>query len=267
MTEEKEGETHPVRTEERGTWRQLHTMALFALTAFSVWMAIRGPQGNLRSSWIMVMLCMVAFVLVAGHGIKGVWRGALIDEWNRISLSRLQMLTWTILILSAVVTILIARAAIDPMTAMELELAPKLWALMGISTVSLVGSPLLKSNKTGNNLAPANVNSLLAAQGADPKTLSCTGQIIKKSSVKSAEWSDLFTGEEVSNFTYLDPAKIQMFFFTVILVLSYGIALGALLTKGTVPNALPPVSDGMVALLGISHGGYLANKTVSTRSD
>ena len=89
----------PPSSRPRTHWRPWHTLTLIALTAILVGMAIRHPLG-IYWSWIVVMVTLVLFIAVAGHGIQGMWRGALIDERNKISLSRLQMLTWTVVVLS-----------------------------------------------------------------------------------------------------------------------------------------------------------------------
>lgn len=244
-------------------WEWWHTAALLAIVALFVWMAVWRPWGIYRS-WIVSMLALVAFVLVAGNGIRGVWRGALIDERNKISLSRLQMLTWTILALSAYGTIAIARTTTDPLSALDVAIPSAVWLLMGISTTSLVGSPLLKSTKKEPTLAlkPEQQSELMQRQGMDPAAVRVDGQIVSNLDIENARWSDLFTGEEVANVRNLDLAKIQMFFFTVLLVLSYGVAIGSSLKGAEIPPALPDVGDGMLALLGISHTGYLVNKAV-----
>jgi len=66
----------------------------------------------------------------------------------------------------------------------------------------------------------------------------------------------------VSNVTYPDRGKIQLFFFTVLVVLAYGVAVGVSLRGAGFPASLPDVGDGMVTLLGISHAGYLSAKAV-----
>jgi hypothetical protein len=56
---------------------------------------------------------------------------------------------------------------------------------------------------------------------------------------------------------------VQMFFFTLIVVLAYAILLGSILYgAGGLPKELPDVSEGMVVLLLISHAGFLASKAV-----
>jgi hypothetical protein len=77
-----------------------------------------------------------------------------------------------------------------------------------------------------------------------------------------ARLADLFQGDEIGNAAHLDLGKVQMLFFTLILVLAYGVALANLFTKATPIVMLPALDGGMVALLGISHAGYLLNKAV-----
>ena len=253
------------RARQASEWTLPHTVGLLALTGLSVWMAVSRPSG-LYTSWLVVMAAMLAFILIAGHGIKGVWRGAFIDDRNRISLSRFQMLAWTIVLLSGLATIVIARVASNAMTAMEVTIDPNLWILMGISATSLVGSPMIQSNKAARGSDQGSAQDQVTAQGGSLEEVAVQGQMVKFKTIDKASWSDLFTGEDVSNFSFLDLGKIQMFFFTVLLVLSYGVSLGSLLLSGTVPDALPSVSEGMLALLGISHGGYLVNKTIPSRA-
>lgn len=88
------------------------------------------------------------------------------------------------------------------------------------------------------------------------------GALYRNQDITDAEWADIVTGDEVGNAAYLDLSKVQMFFFTVIIGFAY---CAALVHVFTAPNAegmdaFPMLSDGMLALLGISHAGYLAAK-------
>jgi hypothetical protein len=61
-----------------------------------------------------------------------------------------------------------------------------------------------------------------------------------------------------------------MFFFTIISALSYVVMLFSMLADPSVPTKLPVLSDGLIAILTISHGAYLTNKTIdhtSTKSE
>ena len=76
--------------------------------------------------------------------------------------------------------------------------------------------------------------------------------------------ADLFQGEEIGNAAHLDLGKIQMFYFTLVLVLAYVVMLGAMFSRnsGPINNTLPRLPAGIVALLGISSEGYLVNKVI-----
>ena len=264
-------------TSQRGlpasNWSWWHTAGLVLFVVLVVWVAVPQTMG-LRVGWIVFAVSLVGFTGVAGHGIKGVWRGMFIDERNMISLSRLQMFVWTVVVLSAYGTIALARVQQDPVTALDVEVPQELWLLMGISTTSLVGSPLIKNTKRspGSALGLQQKKDALENQREGlSDEVTTAGQIVSKTTVDGASWSDLFTGEEITNVAHLDLAKIQMFFFTIILVLSYVVALWSLFAECTVSEAqpkcvpltiLPDVGDGALTLLVISHGGYLLNKAV-----
>ena len=123
-----------------GNWQLWHYIALAALTGFSGWLAFFELFASPYDTWLLVMGVLIAFLAVAGDGIKGHWRGALIDEYNRLSLSRLQMLAWTVLVVAALGTIGVRQARANPMTGLEIKVPPEIWMLMGLSTVSLLAS-------------------------------------------------------------------------------------------------------------------------------
>lgn len=245
-------------------WQRRHTVGVVALTAFFVWMALQRPWG-LFTSWIVSMLGLVVFTLIVGHGVTGVWKGAFVDDRLRMSLSRLQMLTWTALIVSAFGTIAIARTQGNAITALDVSIPQAVWLVLGISTTSLIGSPLIRDIKKDPDKAPAKVTagSMVTEQGGDLTKVVADTQFVTNRSIDQASLADLFMGELVDDFNMLDVAKIQMFFFTLVAILSYGTAIGTSLRSGLVPSALPTVGEGLLAILGISHGGYLMSKAAA----
>ena len=95
------------------------------------------------------------------------------------------------------------------------------------------------------------------------------GDVHTNDSISQADWSDIFRGELVSNYRVVDPAKVQMFFFTILLVFIYGTLVWGLLAAEpdwqlAATVSLPAFSDSLVALLGISHAGYLVVKQASS---
>jgi hypothetical protein len=71
------------------TWTTWHDLSLaLILTAIGI------------VGLLPLLLLLAAFVGFAGHGVTGLWYGLLVDGRNRMSLARLQMLLWILLMLS-----------------------------------------------------------------------------------------------------------------------------------------------------------------------
>jgi len=233
-------------------------------------------------AWLLTMGLMTAMVISAGKDIQGFFFGFLIDERNRYSLSRLQTLVWTILILSAYLTAVFINLRSNATDGLAIAIPEQLWVLMGISVTSLLGSPLLvnQKRKEGDEgelvneaaLKQATVAGSPQAVESAMEVVTLDGEIVLKQDPQQATWSDLFKGEAANNHKYLDISRVQMFFFTFILVVAYGFYLGQMFAgysdgegfENSI-SSLPAFSSGMIALLGISHTAYLGNKTVPAR--
>jgi hypothetical protein len=281
---------------------------------------------GLLPAWLIILACMaVAFGLIGlsrGMGLLGI----LIDAGrNMISLSRLQMVLWTCVILSAFLTTALGRIgdyafnqsgyectpSADAACAkpLDIQLPPLLWGLTGISMTSAVASPLLKANKaqrtseqdrtqktraaqpprtlldaegralpTAPAPAPATYASVLAQrkmanEPAVEDAQDNVGVMVSKTSWQEASFGDVFTGEEVSTYGYVDMAKVQNFFFTVIAVIAYAVMLAGLMAAVGRDVAgffvFPDPKEGLLAITAISHVGYLTDKafTHSTPAD
>ncbi len=362
---------------------------------------------TVTSQWLLVLLLFTVLLGVIGRQINGRWLGVLIDSRNKMSLSRLQVALWTLVVLSAYLTIAVPRIfdkppaptafaqlvaghpddpilvtcekrlGRKPASAAECDAGPlqitfpeELLLALGISMTSFAGSTLIQNSKkkkevnlqakdgalvaleqkrteARSRLAAARdaLNAALeeknrtvtqmddaiaaaaqrlaeatsdaekkaaqaaqeqvqkqaearkaaaakkhadaaaafeaaqqAATAADAEcdkandelhtaTTEAEGLLHKNASPADASFGDLFRGEEIANYLLVDMSKVQMFFFTVVVVLAYGAAIGALLDDPrTLHNFLgvgfPPFSNSLDALLGISHGAYLSVKTV-----
>lgn len=244
----------------------LALLILVLLTGLIGWKFPIDTSARITQFWLMNMASLALFATIAGRGITGFWRGVLIDESNKMSLSRLQLALWTILILASFLTAALVNIHLgQPADALSIKIPEALWGLMGISTASLVGSSLIKSPKKDaptNDEEKKKTLELLKTQGVDTNRVEVQGQMIVNQDPKDASWVDLFKGDEVGNAAHLDLGKIQMFFFTLVVWFAYAVELGRNFQK--VPSTgitdFPDLSTGMLALLGISHAGYLANK-------
>jgi hypothetical protein len=214
---------------------------------------------------------IAAFLLAGIVMLFGQWScrrplGVLIDYRNLMSLARFQCLLWTVIVLAGFLAMVAMRMRfpVAGQAAMDVAIPPELWALLGISTASLVGAPLILQNKidkTPTQNAMQRASETLDKSSPAMANVNSMGTLYRNSSLQDARITDMLQGDEISNIAYLDMAKVQMLLFTVI---------GALVYCGAVYNTLvirdlahmPALSQGMVTLLGISHAGYLTSKTV-----
>jgi hypothetical protein len=233
---------------------------LVAILVAIAWAGLRLTQDRPATAYFVILALMAAFVIVTGRAVTKLWRGILIDARNKLSLSRLQMIGWTLVVLSAIVTAALANISYNSDSPLDIEVPSELWVLMGISTGSLVASPAILSNKAQRPARTQDVEAMKKVLGVKEKSI---GLLACNNHPEDARWADLLMGEEVGNFRHVDLGKLQMFLFTFILVLSYAAAIAAMFREAGVIEGLPKVEDGMNVLLGISHTGYLANKTLT----
>ena len=248
------------------SWSKTHTTFLFLIVISMVLISFKFGPDYREFTWFVIMLLFFLFTLIAGHGITGVWKGLFIDERNEISLSRLQMILWTIIILSSYLTIALTNIAVGWQNPLAIAIPNELWIAMGISTTSMVGSPLLlsqKKQKKFETIDLALMANKLYDQGEDPNDFDAVGGILVRNNPQNAKWANLFRGEELTNAAHLDLAKIQMFFFTIVILIAYAASISSLLAPDDIRiDALPALDQSVVILLSISHGGYLVNKTL-----
>ncbi len=229
------------------TWTHTHTLAVVGLLAAVAavggvlpWAAGRtGEYQHARlAAWLVTLGLFVALALVVGHGLTGLARGVFVDERNKLSLSRLQMLLWTVLVLSAYLDAALANVGLGAAEPLAIRVPEALWLAMGVSTTSLVASPLVLQRAKGTAVA-------------------------LNGSPSASRWTDLVRAEERGFVGVVDLGKLQLLLCTVVLVLAYGVVVGhAFESDPRVVTALPGLDEAFVIVLGISHAGYLAKKTV-----
>jgi hypothetical protein len=237
---------------EKSLWRPLHTWALIAIVGAIATVGISLPANvqqlaflgeSTLFAWLLIAVLMALFTIVAGHGVTGIGRGVLIDDRHRLSLSRLQMMLWGILVLSGYMAAALSNIGRGMGGPLEVAIPSELLLAMGISTASLVASPVALAYK----------------QRRRP------GQVASLPNPACSHMADLFRGEETSDEKDLDLGKVQMFLFTVVLIVGYALALGDQFAgqEGMI-SSLPNINGAVVSLLAISHAGYLTKKAIPT---
>jgi len=226
-------------------------------------------------SLIWVTLGLVVTMAALGKTITGRPAGILVNERNLMSLSRFQMALWTVVVLAAYLTFALVRIkalgnglpnGLPVTDALNIQIDWHLWTLIGISASTLVGSPLLLGLKQDQQ-PDSSVMRKTAATLAEPEAeivANKQGVLYANSKMSDACFTDMFQGDELANTAHVDLAKVQMFFFTIIAAFCFLVMVFNVLTTGkTDLSSLPLLPDGFVAVLGISHTGYLASKTIN----
>jgi len=226
---------------------------------------------------------MIVLTISVGIGWKGLWYGALIDERERISLSRTQQILWSILLLSALATVTWFKASSGWQMAGETppplfpSMDASLWGTMGIT---IAASPLLsaaikqiKNERAAGTLQPVAPPASAAPQqqpAAAPKddkaapsfALIQPAEIDHNDSALEARWMDLISGETSGTQDSLDLSRLQHLMIGGLLFTSYGVDLGHALanlsTTSQILTAMPNPGDAFLGLLGLSHVSYLA---------
>lgn len=220
---------------------------------------------TLTSLWALIAVSMLALLMALGDA-KGRIGGVLIDEHNLMSVSRFQLVAWTLLICSAFAMIALARVFNGVNDALAIKLPMELWQLLGISGASSVGSALIMQNKKNKQPAAGEMERAAASLQEAPESVASNahGVAYANPTAADAHFTDMFEGDEVANSAYIDMSKVQMYFFTLIALITYGAQLGQMMADKAVAElgAFPELSSGLVALLAISHATYLGSKSV-----
>jgi hypothetical protein len=223
------------------------------------------------TNWLVVLVLIVLFFYFTGKALTGRGFGILINDRNLMSLSRLQLIIWTALIVSGFFVIAMVRIkSADVDQPLSIGIDWQLWTLLGISAASFVGTPLIYGNKMSEEPKdPEKVETKTASQFAGETAQQVAanrqGILYANTSVADARFTDMFQGDELVNTHLVDVAKLQMFFFTVTVAVAYGVQLYQLIAYGDLKQSdihLPELQPGLLALMGVSHASYLGSKGI-----
>ena len=278
---------------------------LFVFAAlFPFFLALRYPQilkDHPEYAGIPTIISLAFACVLVGWKFLHCRQGILVDRRNMMSLSKLQMLIWTLLAISGFITMAALKMAYNVQNPLDVGIPETVWALMGISTAAFVVSPLIKNDNFKSDPKDANgkkipENEKLVLKDSLEGNRDIKGTTVVNSEPWQSSFSDFFRGEEIGNSKGPDLGKIQVFIFTIITWISYAVLIYQIIKttpektpeilnlqhslnqttnitiqqelqlklSDRISNAfdLPDISVGMTALLGISNAGYLAYKSV-----
>lgn len=237
---------------------------------------VRWAGDMLLTIWLITNAAVALSIALFSH-TGGRWEGAFIDNRNRISLSKLQAILWTVIIFSALMSASCFNASLPngSSSIAGIVVDPKLWALLGISMTTGVGTPLVLSGKTKQTPSPQELadtrTNLKALTGVSPANIGADGHVLVKADQMDARWSDIIRGDDVGNADTMDFSKIQQLYFTLLTVLIFLLAIaktfGNAAANHSIIGQLPVPDAGFLGLLAVSGAGYLAYKGLSHSKD
>jgi hypothetical protein len=191
--------------------------------------------------WWLVSLVVLLFLAgwvgkqtKNGQGILGV----LIDVRGRYSLTHLQIVLWTIVILSSVLGVLVSNG----FDTKDFQIPVQLLGLMGISAGSGILATGVKASKdTGTQAKKVARKGRFTLSDGEPETI-------------TPHFAQVWLEEEGDQADkVVSITKYQNFIFTLVILCVY-------VTMAWKSGKLPTLPDNVVWLIGISHAGYVGGK-------
>ncbi len=228
-----------------------------------------GAEHRLVSFWGALGMFALAFAVCGVALGRGPW-GVFVDSRNRVSLSRVQAALWTVILLGGFAAAVMANVAAGDREPLDISIPTGLLLLAGISSASMVGSPVIKSTQREKTdiRAFAAVADEAAKSGRKPDSVRVEGLLAVNARVEDAKWTDMIQGEQAGSFATVDIGKTQLLLMTLLTAAVYVTAMAQVFSDPDVAyiGTLPEMTEGMNVLLGISHTGYLATKAIPRAS-
>jgi hypothetical protein len=242
------------------------------------------PQISLRGNLFGLAGAIVLLLIGAGNIALGRWDGVFIDERNRVSLSRIQITLWTIVLLSGIITLglwnaFLATPGIGATAASLLEtgpypsMAPELWATLGLALGTPFASALMLRQRQATQDPPT--EAAPPKPGIDPSLVKPNTVLDERLDPAAAGLADLILGEDATNRDRVDISRLQSLVITIALVFTYAQMLINLVSErissahardivvnhaGWFFPEMPPVGATFLGLLFASHAAYLGFK-------
>jgi hypothetical protein len=196
-------------------------------------------------AWLASAVVLILLAVLLGTMVKPrVPFGILLDNRGRYSLTHLQLVLWTILILSLVSGIFWGRLIAGVAEPLSFKIPSEVLGLLGISVGSAVLASTVKASKNASN-----PQSVAASSKHDLPSFS---QIFM---VEEGEQAD----------QVVDVTKYQNFIITLILIAAYtALAIHAVKDAASAEavESLPKFSETFLVLVGISQAAYVGGKVV-----
>ena len=200
---------------------------------------------SIKIMWIIIFSTMIFFLGHISYCLGGTTKAILTNKLKRYDLSLLQLISWTLLIISTLFTSVIYNIRLEEINPLQISIQDEILFLIGIDFTVAIGTPLINSSKDSNK------NEILV------------GNLTRK----DAKFGELFLGDMDSNNSNIDIGKIQVFLISVLLIFVYSIQCYNLFSEAnTKITSLPTFDASMITLLTISNFAYLGKKAIPNKT-
>jgi hypothetical protein len=199
------------------------------------------PLAVLYWVWAVMAVVMVVVAVVVSRRIGRGALGVLVDSRGRYSLSQLQVVSWSVVLLSLLAGVFAGRVAAGAADPLTFRLPPELLGALGITIGSAFTALAVKASKDDTRPETIAANDA----GLEPRL----AQIFL---VEQGEQAD----------KAIDVTKYQNFWITLLVLVGYvSTVVSAVGRSDSLADFDPPGFSGtLLALLGISHAAYIAGK-------
>jgi len=204
--------------------------------------------------WSWAVAAAVLLVLAAVLGtlvkLKPGPLGILVDSRGRYSLNHLQLVVWSLVVISLIAGVFFGRLIDGVENPLGFTIPDRVLGLLGISVGAAVTVGAVKATKSATS-ATAETPTLASFQTTGRRPF--FGQVFL---LEEGEFAD----------QVVDVTKFQSFGITIVLVVAYvAMAIHAIANakSASAVTALPDISGTFLVLLGISYAGYAGGKLPS----
>jgi hypothetical protein len=193
------------------------------------------------------------------------WLGILIDNRGRFSLNRLQIVVWTIVVISLIAGVFFGRLIEGVDGPLEFTIPGRVLGLLGISVGTAVTVATMKSSNATSaaTVVPPAPEVVAAAPNGRAQTKLATYQ----ATGRTPFLAQIFMAEEGAYADdVIDVSKFQSFAITIVLVVAYvamSISTISDASSAAAVTELPDLKGTFLILLGISYAGYAGGKIPS----
>lgn len=225
-------------------------------------------------SWAVAAVVLVVLAILLGLRVslppgtvkpKPPWLGILIDNRGRFSLNRLQLIIWTIVVISLVAGVFFGRLIEGVGGPLEFTIPGRVLGLLGISVGAAVTVATIKSSKSAQATTVAPIAPEVVP--TPPKGRAETKLATYQATGRPPFLGQIFMVEEGAYADdVIDASKFQSFAITIVLVVAYvAMAISTISKAGSAASvtALPDLKGTFLVLLGISYAGYAGGKLPS----